>query len=171
MMVLFDPAVAGLTYIMCGFGLPLIPAQPLELEPLHVLAVRARHEVAALVRRLVFALNARNPLDRRCRGKERLAPPREGPRACFGQRNRVALLVGRRRIGIDLVQEQVARRHRAQSDRAVGAGDDEQPCGKLLRQHGVAGVAGHRAVVRHDRVPSLGTLFTGWLVLLGGYRR
>ena len=142
LVVLLDPAIAGLTHIMCGLGLPLVPAQPLELEPLHVLAVRARHEVAALVRCLVFALDPGNPLDRRRRRKERLAPPREGARACFGQRNRIALLVGRRRIGIDLVQKQIARRHRAQSHRAVGAGDDQQPRRELLRQHRVAGVAG-----------------------------
>src|SRR5262245_48844250 len=36
-------------------------------------------------------------------------------------------LVSRGWIGIDLVEEQVTRRHRAQPHRAVGAGDDEQP--------------------------------------------
>jgi DNA invertase Pin-like site-specific DNA recombinase len=48
---------------------------------------------------------------------------------------------GGRRIGVDLVEKQIARRHGAQADRAVGAGDDQKPRRKLLRQNCVAGVA------------------------------
>ena len=141
LVVLLDPAVAGGTYIMCGLGPALVPAQPLEPEPLHVPAMRARHEIPALVRGLVFALDAREPLDRRRRAEQDLRPPREGARARFGERDRIAFLVGRGRIGIDLVEEQVPRRHRAQADRAVGAGDDQNARRELLRQHRVAGVA------------------------------
>ena len=158
LVVLLDPAVAGLAYIVCGLGLALVPAQPLELEPLHVPAMRARHEVAALVRGLVLPLDPREPLDRRRRGEEHLAPPRERARPRLGQRNRIAFLVGRGRIGIDLVEKQVARRHRAQADRAVGAGDDQQPCRELLRQHRVAGVARARDGLTRSRSAGLSAI-------------
>jgi DNA invertase Pin-like site-specific DNA recombinase len=48
---------------------------------------------------------------------------------------------GGRRIGVDLVEKQIARRHGAQADCAVGAGDDQKPGRKLLRQNRVARVA------------------------------
>ena len=141
LMVLLDPAIAGGTYIMSGLRPALVPPQALEPEPLHLPAVRARHEIPALVRGLVLALDAREPLDRRCRAEQDLRPPREGPRAGFGKRDRIAFLVGRGRIGIHLVEEEVPRRHRAQADRAVGAGDDQDAGRELLRQHRIAGVA------------------------------
>ena len=122
-------AVAGLADVVRGLGLALLPAQPLELQPLFMPAMRARHEVAPLVGGLVLALDAREAVDRRGRGEEDLRPPREGARARLGERDRIAFLVGRRRIGIDLVEEEIARRHRAQADRAVGAGHDQEPAG------------------------------------------
>src|SRR5690606_28956428 len=48
LVVLLDPTIAGGAYIMCRLGPALVPAQPLESEPLHLPAVRAGHEVAAL---------------------------------------------------------------------------------------------------------------------------
>ena len=50
----------------------------------------------------------------------------EGQRARFRQRNRIALIVSRRRIGIDLVEENVARRGRAQPYRRVRPGHDQR---------------------------------------------
>ena len=106
-----------LACIRRGLGLALLPAQPLELQPLHGLRSAGRHEVAPLVGGLVLALDPREAVDRRGRGEEHLAPLREGQRPRLGERDRIAFLVGRGRIGVDLVEEEVARRHRAQADR------------------------------------------------------
>ena len=49
LMVFLDPAIAGGTYIMSGLRPALVPPQALEPQPLHLPAVRARHEIPALV--------------------------------------------------------------------------------------------------------------------------
>ena len=67
LVVLLDAAVAGAALVMRALGPPLVPAQPLELQPLHVPAVRAWHEIPLLVRGLVFPLDARDPVDGRRR--------------------------------------------------------------------------------------------------------
>jgi len=59
LVVLFDPAVTALALVMRRLGPALLPLEPLELKPLHLPAVRARHEVAPLVGSLVLALDAR----------------------------------------------------------------------------------------------------------------
>ena len=141
LVMLGDRLLAALADVGRRLRLALLPAQPLEREMLLLAAVRARHEVAPLVGGLVLPLDPRQPLDRRRRGEEHLAPPGEGARPRFGQRHRIALVVGRRRIGVDLVEEQVAHRHRAQADGRVGAGQHQDAAGELLRQHRVAGVA------------------------------
>ena len=102
-------------------GWPFSPAQPLELQPLHLAAMRARHEEPPLVARLELPLDPAQAPDRRRRDQEHLAPMGEGQRPRLGQRDRVAFLVGRGRIGVDLVEEDVARRRRAQPDRRVRA--------------------------------------------------
>ena len=116
-------------YVVRGLGLALLPAQPLEPQPLHLPAMRARHEVAPLV--AMPRTRARCARGRGSSASRRGTPwtPGEGPRARLGERDRIAFLVGRGRIGVDLVEEEVARRHRAQADRAVGAGDDQEPAG------------------------------------------
>src|SRR6266511_528601 len=83
----------------------LLPSEPLELEPLTLSAVRTRYKVPPLVRGLVLTLDPRQPLDRRRRGEKYLAPPRKRPRPGFRQRHWIALVVGRRRVGVDLVEE------------------------------------------------------------------
>ena len=106
-----------------------------------MIAIRTGDEKSALIGRLVFALDPRDAVDRRRRRQKDFRPPREGARASLGERDGIAFLVGRGGIGGDFVQEQIARRHRAKADRAVGASDDQESCRELLRQHGVAGVA------------------------------
>src|SRR5581483_2122522 len=81
LVMLLDPAIAGFARVVSGFGLALVPAQPLELEPLHLAAMRARHEVPALVRSLVFALDPRQAMDGRRRAEQHLRAPRERARA------------------------------------------------------------------------------------------
>ncbi len=54
----------------------------------------------------------RLPLDRRGRDHEHLAPVRKGRGPRFRQRDRIAFLVGRGRIGVHLVEEDISRGHR-----------------------------------------------------------
>ena len=112
--------------------------------------MRAGDEVAPLVGGLVLPLDPRRALDRRGRDQEHLAPPGEGPGPGLGQRHRVALLVGGRRIGVDLVEEQIAGRHRAQADGRVGAGQHQDAAREGLAEHRVAAVARPR---RRDAFP------------------
>ena len=65
LVVLGDGAFAALAMIGGGLGLPLRPAQPVELQPLHRPAMRAGHEVAPLVGGLELALDPAQPPDRR----------------------------------------------------------------------------------------------------------
>ncbi len=117
--------------------------------------MRARHEEPALVAGLELPLDPAQPPDRRRRDQEHLAPMGEGQRPRLGQRHRVAFLVGRGRIGVDLVEEDVARRGRAQPDRRVRPGHDQDAAREFLRQHRVAGVAGAR---RFDPLPQFRAL-------------
>jgi hypothetical protein len=103
--------------------------------------VRARHEVAALVAGLVLALDGRGARDRRRRHDEDLAPGK-GARARLGQRDRIAFALDVQRVAVDLVEEQVAHRHRAQADRAVRAGHHQHATPELLGQNGVARIRG-----------------------------
>ena len=131
---------------MRRLGLTFVPAQPLELQPLHLPAMRAGHEIPPLIGCFVLAFDPRQTVNGRRRAEQDLGAPRECARPCLGERNRIAFLVGRGRIGIDLVEEEVARRHRAQADRAVRTRDNQEPCRKLLRQHRVAGITRARGL-------------------------
>ena len=86
-------------------GSPLRPSQPLELQPLLMATMRAGHEIPPLVAGLELPLDAGQPAHRGRRDHEHLAPMREGGGARLGQRDRVALLVGRGRIGINLYKK------------------------------------------------------------------
>src|SRR5690606_33300246 len=78
LVVLRDGSVAAFADVFRRLWPPLLPAQPLELQPLHRPAMWARHEVAPLVGRLELALDAAEPPDRRRRDQEHLAPMGEG---------------------------------------------------------------------------------------------
>ena len=123
-----------------GFRLPPVPAQLLEAQPLRVVAVWAWHEVAALVAGLVLALDGRGARNRRRRHDEDLAPGK-GACARLGQRDRIAFTLDVQRIPVNLVEEQVAHRHRAQAYRAVRPGHHQHAAPELLGQNGVARVA------------------------------
>src|SRR5512132_2937571 len=103
--MLGDQCFATFTDVGRRLRLALLPPQPLELQPLTLSAVRTRYKEPPLDRPLVFPLNPRQPLDRRRRGEEHLAPPRERPRPGFRQRHWIALVISRRRVGVDLVEE------------------------------------------------------------------
>jgi hypothetical protein len=105
LVVFRDCRVAALAVIFRRLRAALLPAQPVELQPLHRAAMRARHEEPPLVARLVFPLDPADAADRGRRDQEDLAPVREGQRARLGEANRVAFLVGRGRIGVDLVKK------------------------------------------------------------------
>src|SRR5581483_11244448 len=106
LVVLLDHAVAALAEVLRRIGLAFFPTKPLEAQPLAMTAMRAGDEEAALVGRLVLALDPRDAVDRRRRRQEDLRPPREGTRAGLGERDGISFLFGRTRIGIDLVQKQ-----------------------------------------------------------------
>ncbi len=141
LVVLGDDLIAVLAPVRRRLRPALLPAQPLEAQPLHRPAMRARHEVAPLVGGLVLPLDAADAPDRRRRHQEQLPPVREGQRPRLGEPDRVAFLVGRGRIGVDLVEEHVARRHRAQAHRRVRARHDQHAAREILRELRVAAVA------------------------------
>ena len=124
--------LAGLAMIGRALGLALFPTQALPLQPLHVVAERAWHKEAPLVRPFEFALDPRQAARRRGRDKEHFAPMAEGDRPGLGQRDRVTFLVGRCRIAVDLVHEHIARRHRAQRGGALRADHDQNAAGEFL---------------------------------------
>ena len=105
-------------------------------------AVRARHEEPPLVAGQILPLDPAAAGDGRRRDQEGLAAPAEGAGPRLGQRDRITLALDVAGIGVHLVQEQEPRRHGAQPDRAVGAGQHQDAAGEFLRQHGVAAVAG-----------------------------
>jgi hypothetical protein len=106
LVVFGNGSLAALAVILRRFRLAPLPAQPLEPQPLHRAAVRARHEIAPLVGRLELALDAAELPDRRRRDQEHLASVRERERARLGQRDRIAFLIGRRGVRVDLVEEE-----------------------------------------------------------------
>ena len=141
LVVLRNGRVTGIAMVCRRLRFALLPAQPFELEPMHLPAMRARHEESALVARLVFAFDSAHATDRGRRDQEDLAPMGEGQRPRLGEPDRVAFLVGRSRIGVDLVEEDVSRRHRAQSHGRVGAGQHQHAAREILGQLRVAAVA------------------------------
>ena len=100
------------------------PAQVFELQGLVLTAMRTRHEVPSLVARLVLPLDSRKALGLRRRDQQDLAPL-EGRRTPLCQQDRIALALDIAGIAVDLVEEQVAGRHRPKPDRAVGAGENQ----------------------------------------------
>src|SRR3546814_6569594 len=98
--------------------LATLPAKLLKPQPLAVVAMRARHEVAALVRRFELVLHCTGPGNRWGRDDQDLAPGK-GAGARFGQRDRVAFTFHIQRVAIHLIEEQVAHRHGTQAHRAV----------------------------------------------------
>ena len=94
LVMLGDGLFAGLAMVCCRVGPPLVPAQPLKLQPLHRGTVGAGHEIAALVRCIELALDPADAPDRGRRDHEHLAPMREGGGARLGQGDRIAFLVG-----------------------------------------------------------------------------
>ena len=133
--------LAALASVSGRVGLTLIPAQAFKLQPLHVAAVWTGHEIPALVGRLELALDPRESPDRWCRHHEDFAPVREGGGPCLGQGDRVAFLVRRGGIGVDLVEKDVARGHRPQAGGRVRPGQHQNAAGEFLGQHRVARVA------------------------------
>ena len=65
LVVLRDGRLAALAVIFRRLRAALLPAQPVELQPLHRAAMRARHEEPPLVAGLVFPLDPAQPPDGR----------------------------------------------------------------------------------------------------------
>ncbi len=77
----------------------------------------------------------------------------ERSRARFGQRHRIAFAFDIAWIGIHLVEEEPARRHRSEADGAVRAGKDELPAREAFHENRVAAAAHAR---RHHDPPQFG---------------
>ena len=133
------------------------PAQVGELQRLVLMAVRARHEVAALVALLVLPLDPRQALGLRGRDQEDLAAL-EGGRPSLGQQDRIALALDVAGVAVDLVEEQIARRHGAQAHGAVGAGQDQHPAREFLAQSTVLPLSRARRSLTRSRRTSLSSI-------------
>ena len=165
LVVLGDGPLAGLAAVDRALGPPPLPLQLLEAQPLARPAVRAGHEVAALIGGRVLALDRARPGDGRGGDDEELFPG-EGAGPGLGQGDGIALALDVQRVAVHLVEEQVAHRHRAQADRRVGAGHHQHPALELLGEDGVAGVAAAR---RGDALGDRGGLLQERVdALLGG---
>ena len=57
LVVFLDRAVAALAEVLCRLGPAFLPAEPLEAEPLAMIAIRTGDEKSALIGRLVCALS------------------------------------------------------------------------------------------------------------------
>ena len=137
--VFLDGRFTGLTQVVGRIGLSLDPAQALKAQPLLMRAMRARHHEVTLIRLLVLALNAGGP-GNRGRGDDENLSARKGSGPGLSQGNRIAFAFHIAWITVNLVQEQVAHRHGAQTHCAVGTGEHQHPTAKLLGQDRVAGI-------------------------------
>jgi hypothetical protein len=81
-------------------------------------------------------------------------PAGECSRPSQSEIHRVALAIHVTGIGVHFIEEQVAGRHRARPDRAVGSGHHQDSTGKFLGEHRVSGVA--RTGIAHQ-FPQHGT--------------
>src|ERR1035441_1072381 len=136
LLVVLDLARAMLTNVLGTLGFAPRPAQLRKFESLKLLAMGAWHLIVALVAIFERRLNATRSGNLRG-GDHKDFPPRDGSRS--GQRDvaRVTFPIHVSWISIHLVKEQIARRHRAQSDRTVGSRHDENAAWKLFGEHGI----------------------------------
>jgi hypothetical protein len=110
--------------------------RPNQLRPpqrLHVAAMRARDVVAPVSRQRHQRLDQRCAAHRWRRGQQELAPSKAA-RSALDQTKRRTLATSRRRPAVDLVSEDVARRHTRQRCRAVRADHPQKAAGELLDQ-------------------------------------
>ena len=123
----------------CRFRLATRPAQLFKAQPLAVLTMWTRNEVAALIRCFEFAVHRTGPGNRRGRDDQDLAPGK-GAGSRLGQRDRITFAFHIQWVAVDLVEKQVAHRHGTQAHRAVGDGHHQHATMELFGQDGVAGV-------------------------------
>ena len=122
-----------------------VPAQAVgclgaHLQRLVFAAVWAGHMVDAGVALQVAGFDLAEVLDGGGAGFQHLAPGK-GAGALFGQDDGGAFAVHVLRVGVGLVQEQVAHGHGAQAGGAVGTGHNQHAAGKVFHQGGVGIVA------------------------------
>ena len=110
------------------------------LERLVFAAVRAGHFVVALVRAEKGGFDAAHVLCRR-RARAQALAAGECRLAGFGEAARVAFAVDVEGVAVDLVEEEIAHRHRAQAGGAVGTGEGHEAAGEFLQQRRIGVVA------------------------------
>ena len=140
LVMVLDSPLARHAKISRGFRIFALPADTRELQHLVVIAERARHPVPPLIRFFVSRFNPAGSGSERRRAQEDLAACK-GSGSRHREHDRIAFSVHIERIGIDLIQKQVPRRHRTQSDRTVRTGHHQDAAGKFLRKNGVAAIA------------------------------
>src|SRR5215472_2246515 len=96
--------------------LALGPAELREFEALKLAAHRARNEIVTLVGFFKRRFDAAHAGDFGGRAQKDLTA-REGPRACDRQIDGVAFALDVAQVAVHLIEKQIARGHRAQSDR------------------------------------------------------
>lgn len=115
--------------------------RPLNLRPGNrrvAAAIRAAHFEDALVQFLIGRFDAREAFQGRRRDEHNLAPAAEGDGALYRERDRVAFARYVGGIGVHLVEEEIARRRRAQAHARRRADHDELPAGKEFAELAVA---------------------------------
>ena len=134
-----DEFGAAFALVGGGGGVVVGPLQTRPLEVLHVVAVGAGHEVAALVPLEEHALDAAEVLDGGGGAGDDLAVP-VVLGAADTELDLVALCAGRLGVAVGLVEEHDAAADAAEAAGGVGAHHAERAAGELLLQDGVGAV-------------------------------
>ena len=137
-------AVGGLLRLAFRPHQPAVGAVA-EHQDLEVVALRARHEVLALVARVPRGLDPALPVDGRRRAHDYLLVVLELSGALHRQRYGIALRSCAGGIPVNLVQQQIPDRTHGQAGRRDGAGEGDVP--GAVGEHLV-----HRRVVRIARL-------------------
>ena len=135
-----DVGLAGFTDQGGLMGLALGPADVAPEDLLLESTLRTGHLVHPLVAALVGGLDTADSPDGGSRTHEDLPIPREGRGALHGQLDGISLPIHVVGVAVDLIQEEIPYRHRAQTHRTVGSGHDQNPPGEFLGQHRIAAV-------------------------------
>ena len=102
-----------------------------------MLAVRARNNELSLVCLFVLTLDARRSRNCWRRDNENFSACK-GSSSSLSQCNRIAFSFNVTRVAINLIQKQIANRHRAQTHGAVCARHHQNATTELFTQDGVA---------------------------------
>src|SRR5271156_2849033 len=133
LLVIVDLALAMLAYVDSFLRVPFGPTDLGELENLILIAAGAWNPVVALIAVLKARFNPAAARDLRRRDHEHFSP-RERSGSRQREIDRVAFAVDIAGIRVNLVKEEIAGRHGAQTNGAVRPGHDKNAAGKFFRE-------------------------------------